>query len=116
MNLEDSTGAAPGEKVYPSSTRNSLLQEARSLLGSIYNRGVLQPFERSELEYGEVLITEKGISTPVQLSDFYSIATATEEVRQAFNEEPPHIQRVIVPAVLDQLEYNLYYDQKTTDS
>lgn len=95
---------------------NNLLEKGKEVLSTIYERGILQPFDREELEYGDILLTTKGISTPVQVSDYHSIASATEVVRDAFRNQPEEVQKVVVPAVLEQLQYSIYYDQKTTAS
>lgn len=114
--LEDSIGRKRSEVIFNDPLKTRLENRSKSVLKSIYSRGVLQPFERQGLEYGEVLLTQDGVSTTVQLSDYYSIATATEAVRSVFKDEPEAIKKAVIPAVLDQLQYNVYKDQKTTDS
>jgi hypothetical protein len=114
--LEDSIGRKRSEVIFNDPLKTRLENRSKNVLKSIYSRGVLQPFERQGLEYGEVLLTQDGVSTTVQLSDYYSIATATEAVRSVFKDEPEAIKKAVIPAVLDQLQYNVYKDQKTTDS
>ncbi len=113
---EDSSGNKRANKLFTEEARKSFEQRGKNLLSAIYKKGVLQPFEKEGLQYGEVLLTSHGISSSVQLTDYYSIATATEAVRSAFKSEEEAIRKVVIPPVLDQLQYNVYMDQKTTDS
>ena len=87
--------AEEGEKPavrFTDKLENALLEKGKEVLNTIYERGILQPFDREELEYGDILLTTKGISAPVQVSDYHSIASATEVVREAFRDQPEEIQ------------------------
>ena len=112
------TGVSDSAAVFktkpPKGLKDRLLNQGKSVLAGIYDQGILKPIENSDLKYGEVLMTIKGISTPVQFSDFYSITTASEKVRDAFADEEEQYRNFILPLVLEQLDYNVYLDQNTT--
>lgn len=112
--IEDTTASKGDRQIFKSQLKERLLARGKELLDSIYNIGVLQPFEVAD--YGDVLITNEGVSRSVQLSSYFSIATATRKVRSAFQGLPDLVQGVVIPSVLEQLEYNIYKDQKTTDN
>ncbi len=113
---EDSIGRPGSGEVFTEALKTRLEDKGKKVLTAIYKKGVLRPFEKEGLTYGEVLLTSQGVSSTVQLTDYYSIATATEAVRSAFKDEPDFVRRVIVPSLLDQLQYNIDLDQKTTDN
>lgn len=100
--------------VYTLLNKDSSQVLGRQLLKTIYTKGILQPIEESNLSYGEVLLTSEGVSSTAQLSDFYSISTANEHIRNALSREPKKIKNLLLPTLLEHLQYNVSYDQKTT--
>lgn len=98
--------------------RDSLEQLGVALLQSVFDRGILKPNEQSFFqEYGEVLITQSGLSEPTDLDALLSMREAVEFLRRQIPEEKPVEFRSLLSAqVIGQLAYNVTYDRETTEN
>lgn len=96
--------------------RRTIKNSARDILGEVYQKGVLKPIGEDGERTGEVLITIKGVSSPVRIQDFYSISTATSAIRKAYADSSDAMQDFIIPVLLSHLDYNVYYDEKLSGS
>lgn len=112
-------GATLGKKISEQRSdekRRKLKNASRDLLAGVYDKGVLKPLGESVTTDGDVLITVKGVSSPVQLADFYSISTATAFIRKAYADSSKEVSTFITPIVLSYLDYNVFFDEKLTGS
>ena len=110
-------GATLGRKISEKQSealRRKLKNSARDLLAEVYSKGVLKPLGEDFDSGGDVLITVKGVSSPVQLSDFYSISSATNFIREAYKDSSEQVESFISPIILSYLDYNVFYDEKLT--
>lgn len=96
--------------------RRTLKNSARDLLGGIYQKGILKPLGEGVGVGGDVLLTVKGVSSPVRLSEFYSISSATAYIREAFKDSTEAVHNFISPMVLNRLNHNVFFDEKLTNN
>jgi len=94
-----------------------LKEEGEKLLEEIYDKGVLKPLEEViSNQYGEVLITTGGLSKPASLEKYYTIKEAAEKVKSELSEiEILSLQDMMTSLLINQLDYNIVYDERTTD-
>ncbi len=96
--------------------KEQILYAGRDLLGAVFRQGVLEPFEDEESSYGEILLNEQGVSSVVEISQFYSIKSASEQLHQRTQElEIEGARSFLLPILLSQLTHNIYYDKSLTD-
>lgn len=94
--------------------KQELINAGRDLLGSIFDRGILQPFQMDEQKVGEVLLKHEGLSKPVDLSNFYTISEASAHIREEMDPRPDTVQDFIVPLLLDNIQHNVFYNEEMT--
>lgn len=97
---------------------DSLLRFGTHQLGKIFEKGILEPNDNSLFEnFGEVLITENGVSKPVDLNRYLSLKEAATELRQIVeNEIPVGLNNYLNNKLVSQLEYNVKFDEETTQN
>ncbi len=95
-----------------------LKKQGISLLENIYNTGILKPFESTLAEeYGEILITHRGLSRPTSLISYYNIKEAVEKVKtDLFLETNQFLQDLLISMLVNELVYNVVYDDRTTEN
>lgn len=95
--------------------KEEVLNSGRDLLAAVFWQGVLEPFSDQEENYGEVFLNDKGVSTAVDPIEFYSIKSASDELRSASRKlEPEGAGSFLLPLLLSQLSHNIFYDQELT--
>ena len=98
------------------SVKEQMLNEGRDLLGAVFRRGVLEPFSDEEEAYGEILFNDHGVSSQADLSQFYSIKSASEQLHKSAQElSMEGVGNFLLPLLLSQLTHNIFFDQQLTD-
>lgn len=96
--------------------KEEMLNAGRDLLGSVFRQGVLEPFADEEGSYGEILLNEQGVSSMAELSQFYTIKSASEQLHKATQDlEIEGSRSFLLPLLLSQLTHNIFYDKGLTD-
>ncbi len=97
---------------------SEVLLKSKAILSGIYERGILKPIENDiSRNYGEILLTEKGISKGVSLEDFYTIkeAAAYARTKLPYSAEE-RIYNLVIGVVINNLDYNIFFDEGTTNN
>lgn len=89
------------------------VKRARVLLSKIYQRGLIQTSEVDLKEDRPMLINDKGINSPLQLSDFYSLQQAKGLL---LNDSILSKNQKITSNALGALGYSVVFDKKTTEA
>lgn len=97
---------------------DSLQRFGAHQLESAFERGILEPNDNSLFDnFGEVLITENGVSKPVDLNRYLSLKNAANEIRQIIEKQiPDGLNSYLANKVVSQLDYNVQFDEETTQN
>tara|TARA_B100001245_G_scaffold227219_1_gene203397 strand:- start:3728 stop:5767 length:2040 start_codon:yes stop_codon:yes gene_type:complete len=95
-----------------------VIQNGKKIISHIYDKGVLKPIESDvSRNYGEILLTEKGISKAVSFENFYTIKEAAMYARTnlpySSNEE---VYNLVIGVIINNLDYNILFDENTTNN
>lgn len=110
----DSLKAKLPRELWQEGKKQELVNSGRNLLGSLYDKGILQPFEVNEDNVGEVLLKQQGVSKPVNLASFLSISEAGSRIRETLTSRPDTVQDFMLPLLLDHIQHNVFYNEEMT--
>ncbi len=89
------------------------VKRARLLLSKIYQRGLIQTTEVDLSEERPMLINDKGINSPLLLSDYYSLQQAKGLL---LNDSILSENQKITSNAIGALGYSVVFDKKTTEA
>jgi hypothetical protein len=96
--------------------RKSLFDSGLKILNEVFSKGILKPFEGKKFDdFGELLIIDKGISRPVQTTEFFTIQEAVSFVREELKVDTVK-SKFLRPLVITALDYNIVFDAEKTDN
>jgi putative nucleotidyltransferase with HDIG domain len=98
--------------------RDALLATAESLLEEVYEAGIVRwPESIAQEEWEEVRLLNSGVAEDAQTGKWFNIRSASQKIdeRVVNSDWTQEERKVIVPLLLESLDYTIFYDGETTE-
>ncbi len=98
--------------------RDALLETAESLLEEVYEAGIVRwPESIAQEEWEEVRLLNSGVAEDAQTGKWFNIRSASQKIdeRVVNSDWTQEERKVIVPLLLESLDYTIFYDGETTE-
>ncbi len=94
-----------------------VLRVGQEVLNHLYGKGILKPIDNEMAKsYGEILLTEKGISRAVSQEDFFTIKDAADYARNKLSFSNERVYNLLIAVIINHLDYNIVFDEATTNN